>query len=164
MHAALKNNDALNLCQSTCNKNHIPWLIFSVNRAHDHRVWIWNNTTCLVILSGYGSVYSNMKQYETEIKTHIDIGCEWENMVAASVSTRLLSKSHSRRELGWQLILSATMSKNISLGHAVCLWELMILHTMFWSVKTFALYLRVPYFERKKKRTFWGCAMFWCTL
>ena len=53
-------------------------LISSIDRAPDHRSRIWDDPIQLVILSAYDSIYLNMKNYETNHKTHIDIEYERE--------------------------------------------------------------------------------------
>ena len=62
---------------------------------------------CLVTLAAYGSIYLNVKDYETKTEMHVNIEYEQQNMVAASILTFLFvlffgTKPCGRRELGWQ--------------------------------------------------------------
>ena len=67
-----------------------------------------------------------------------DIEYEWENMAAALISTLLFTKSCSRWALGWQCMLSAMMSRILSM---LFICSKMILHTVFWLDKTCTLHL-----------------------
>ena len=63
MYAFLKKYDILHLCQSASNRNQHTDLFNQ--KTHD--------LACLVILSAYGSIYRNVKDYETKNKMLVDI-------------------------------------------------------------------------------------------
>ena len=63
-------------------------LISSIDRAFSHRNGILNDLyICLVTLAAYGSIYLNVKEYETKTEMHVNSEYEQQNMVAASIST-----------------------------------------------------------------------------
>ena len=74
-------------------------LISSIDRALDHRNGVLNDPKCLVVLSAHGSIYLNVKDYETKNKHTITSSMN-ERTLAALISTLLL-KSHGWWELGW---------------------------------------------------------------
>ena len=77
-------------------------LISSIKGPYDRTNGITNNHTYLVILSAYGNIYSNVKDYNNNNKkVHVDVGYEWQNMVVASISTFFLTKCCSRWKLDW---------------------------------------------------------------
>ena len=130
-------------------------LISSINRARSHRNGIWNDPVCLVLLSSYGSIFFNVNDYEAKNKMHFDVKYEWENMAAASISTLMWTKSHSRWELGKWLMSSATMSQILTMPF--------ISGKSYWvSVKICALFSGVPYlwiFFIIFKADFGGCIL-----
>ena len=86
---------------------------------------------------------SNVKDYAVENKTHADIKHEWEKVVIALISTILLIKYHGRWEWGWWHMVCYDVWNT---SCAVCLP--LVNDSMFWTIRTCALYLGVPYWQK----------------
>ena len=79
-------------------------------QSHNHKNGIWKDPVCLVILSAYGSINLNVKNYKTENKMHVVIEYKWEKKaMAALILNVLITKFRGVRELRWWHISSATM-------------------------------------------------------
>lgn len=103
--------------------------------AQGHWNGIWDDLTHLVILSVYGSIYSDVKDYETKNKMHLV-------MVSQIIPTRengSLDFNASQPSLAADKIWVSKYIVCYNAQNILCTVHLH-LHTVFWSVKL------LPYF------------------